>query len=57
MFPHHKKLMYTVRVERSDPALAMLMLELWERVSDRDAQAALATGEGAGATRRPAREP
>lgn len=27
MFLHHKKLMYTVRVERSDPALATLMLE------------------------------
>ncbi len=27
MFLHHKKLMYTVRVERSDPALAALMLE------------------------------
>jgi len=27
MFLHHKKLMYTVRVRRSDPALASLMLE------------------------------
>lgn len=27
MFMHHKKLMYTVRVERSNPALATLMLE------------------------------
>jgi Mn-containing catalase len=27
MFIHNKKLMYTVRVERSDPALAVLMLE------------------------------
>lgn len=27
MFMHHKKLMYTVRVERADPALATLMLE------------------------------
>lgn len=27
MFLHHKKLMYTVRVERSNPALASLMLE------------------------------